>query len=71
MGISFEKRNFSVNYYWKNGEREKKREKKSFPPVGLNPRRLHISQGPYRLAICQFKFDVKCTVYTYGYFVQF
>ena len=28
MGISFEKRNFSVNYYWKNGEREKKEKKK-------------------------------------------
>ena len=62
-----------MNYYWKNGEREKKRkkkEKKSFPPQGLNPRRLHINQGPYRLAICQFKSDIKFTVYSYGYFVQ-
>jgi len=35
-----------VIYYWKNGEREKKKKKKSFTPQGLNPRRLHISQGP-------------------------
>ena len=28
MGISFEKMNFSVNYYWKNSEREKKEKKK-------------------------------------------
>ena len=66
MGISFEIRILSLNYYWNNGERGKKggekKRKKSFSPQGLNPRRLHISQGPYRLAICQFKSSVKCTV---------
>ena len=35
MGISFEKRNFSVNYYWKNGEREKKKKKKEKKKVSL------------------------------------
>ena len=37
MGISFEKMNFSVNYYWKNSEREKKKKKKKkeFPSSGI------------------------------------
>jgi len=52
----------------KEKKKKKKKEKKSFPPQGLNPRRLHSSQGPYRLAICQFKSDVKCTVSQWRYF---
>ena len=44
MGISFEKMNFSVNYYWKNGEREKKR-KKEFPSSGIEPAPWTIPLG--------------------------
>ena len=52
--------------WWKRKKRKKK--KKRFSPQGLNPRRLHSSQGSYRLAICQFKSDVKCTVSQWRYF---